>query len=325
MLGALGASRLALMEAWFLRGGDFTLKSFCERLNFERKNRCLGVFKQVFSFGFRVFMTCLKVFKRLFDCYRKNWLTDRNLYIYDCFKGFMFGWLFKDKHKELEEKTKEGFHSVRKDFEKTGAWIKHLDARDKQLFDALDALKIDLSSIQDEVEALKEAVSLVNFETKNKQLFKKTAVLHKQTAVEPVYEPVQTPVQTGSLYDILNDLSPNERMIVFTLLNAQDGMKLSYEDLARLLGKERATIRGQINAIKQKSEGLIEEVVEPNGKKRVFIREEVRNKLVKYAKVRVGDSEKPEKKSKKRQKSENRGGIIEDSEETAISGVESED
>ena len=270
-------------------------------------------------------MTCLKVFKRLFDCYRKNWLTDRNLYIYDCFKGFMFGWLFKDKHKELEEKTKEGFHSVRKDFEKTGAWIKHLDARDKQLFDALDALKIDLSSIQDEVEALKEAVSLVNFETKNKQLFKKTAVLHKQTAVEPVYEPVQTPVQTGSLYDILNDLSTNERMIVFTLLNAQDGMKLSYEDLARLLGKERATIRGQINAIKQKSEGLIEEVVEPNGKKRVFIREEVRNKLVKYAKVRVGDSEKPEKKSKKRQKSENREGIIEDSEETALSGVESED
>jgi chromosome segregation and condensation protein ScpB len=64
-------------------------------------------------------------------------------------------------------------------------------------------------------------------------------------------------------------------------------MRLSYEDLARLLGKERSTIRGQINAIKQKSEGLIEESVESNGKKRVHIREEAKEKLQKYAKVRI--------------------------------------
>lgn len=217
----------------------------------------------------------------------------------------MFGWLFGKRDKEFEQKTKHAFKGIREDFDKVGEWVKHLDKRDKQLFDSLDALKIDLSTIQDELDALKEAVSLVNFETKNKQLLKKTAVLQKQTAVQPVYEPVQTAVQTGSLYDILNDLSANERLIVFTLLNAQDGMKLSYEDLARLLGKERATIRGQLNAIKQKSEGLIEEIVEPNGKKRVFIREEVRTKLLKYAKVRVSNGEKTERKDKKRRKSEN--------------------
>ena len=76
-------------------------------------------------------------------------------------------------------------------------------------------------------------------------------------------------------------------------MNAE--MKLSYEDIARLLGKERATIRGQINAIKQKSEGLIQELTEPNGKKRVFVSEEVRNKLEKYAKVRVGEDQKYKK------------------------------
>lgn len=216
----------------------------------------------------------------------------------------MFGWLFGKKDKVFEQKTRNAFLGIKEDFDKVGDWVKHLDKRDKQLFDALDALKIDLSTIRDEVDSLKEAISLVNFETKNKQLLKKTAVLHKQTAVEPVYESVQTPVQTGSLYDILNDLSANERLIVFTLLNAHDGMKLSYEDIARLLGKERATIRGQINAIKQKSEGLLEEIIEPNGKKRVFIREEVRNKLLKYAKVRVSDGEKTAKKGKKQRKSE---------------------
>jgi hypothetical protein len=55
-----------------------------------------------------------------------------------------------------------------------------------------------------------------------------------------------------------------------------------------LLGKERSTIRGQINSIKQKSEGLIQEITENNGKKRVFIGDEMKEKMKKYAKVRLG-------------------------------------
>jgi hypothetical protein len=64
-------------------------------------------------------------------------------------------------------------------------------------------------------------------------------------------------------------------------------MKLSYDDLAAMLQKERSTIRGQINTIRQKSEGLIEESIEKNGKKRVFIPEEIKEKLIKKQKVRV--------------------------------------
>lgn len=221
----------------------------------------------------------------------------------------MFEWFFGKRQKEIEDKTKLGFESVRKDFDRVGQWIKHLDAHDKRLFDALDALRIDLSSVREEVDVLKESVSLVDFEAKHKQLFKKTASLHKQTAVQGVQEPVQTAVQTGNLYDILKYLSTNERVLLFTLMNAQDGMKLSYEDLARLLGKERATIRGQINAIKQKSEGLILELTEPNGKKRLYVSEEVRNKLLKYAKVRVDNDGKRRKKKEKVQES---GGLDEE-------------
>ena len=211
----------------------------------------------------------------------------------------MFGWLFKKAPEKLEHETKKSFEAVKKDFDATAKWIKHLDQQDKQLFDILDDVKKELTSLKDEISGVKEAVSLMNLEPENKQVFKKSAVLEKQTPVYVDQEPVQTAVQTGNLYEILQNLSSNERLIIFTLLNADESMKLSYEDLARLLGKERSTIRGQINAIKQKSEGLLNEQIEPNGKKRVFIPEEVRVKLLKYAKVRVRKGKKSKKSVKK--------------------------
>ncbi len=203
----------------------------------------------------------------------------------------MFG-LFgsSNKVRKLENETRKSFSEVRKDFEGVSKWVKHLNNSDKQLFDLLNDLKRELSTIKDDVDGLKEAVSLMNLAQEHKQVFKKTAVYDKQEAVYAVQEPVQTAVQTGNFHDILEGLSSNERLIVFTLMNTE--LKLSYEDIARLLGKERATVRGQINAIKQKSEGLIQELTEPNGKKRLFVSEEVRNKLEKYAKVRVKDKKK---------------------------------
>ena len=206
----------------------------------------------------------------------------------------MFGWFgSSNKVKKLESETRKSFSEVRKDFEGVGKWVKHLNANDKQLFDLISELKRELASIEDEFNGLKEAVSLINLAVEHKQVFEKTAVLDEQPAVYDVQEPVQTAVQTGNFHDILKGLSSNERLIVFTLMNTE--LKLSYEDIARLLGKERATIRGQINAIKQKNGGLIQELTEPNGKKRVFVSEEVRNKLEKYAKVRVKENKKYKK------------------------------
>jgi len=205
---------------------------------------------------------------------------------------FMFGWFSKKRVDKIEEDTKKSFESVKKDFEGVGKWIKHLDSKDKQLFDLLNILKVDLSSIEGEIESLREAVEMVNYQENYKRLSKKQTAVYKQTAVCGVEKPVQTAVQTADFYDILHGLSSNERLIVFTLLNAGRDMKLSYEDIARLLGKERSTIRGQINAIKQKSESLIKEMTEPNGKKRLYIEEETREKLERYAKVRVKSKKK---------------------------------
>ena len=205
----------------------------------------------------------------------------------------MFGWFFRKGVKKLEEETKKGFSEVKKDMNSAGKWIKHLDKQDKQLFDTVFMLRKDLSTIREEIEGLREAVDLVNDSMKNKQVFRKTPVFEKQTGVVGVQKAVQTPVQTANFHGILKELSSSERLVIMALLNNE--MKLSYEDLALLLGKERATIRGQINAIKQKSEGLIEELVEKNGKKRVFIPSNIKEKFQKYAKVRVRKGEKTEK------------------------------
>jgi len=201
----------------------------------------------------------------------------------------MFGWLFgKKKDEQIVEETKKSFSAVKKDMEETGKWIKHLDMQDKQLFDELKAIKQDLSSMRDEMESLREGLEIETDSQKGQQLFEKMPSKRKQTAVEAVEEGVQTGVQTANFYEILKGLSANERLLVFTLMNSD--MKLSYEDLALLLGKERSTIRGQINSIKQKSPGIIEEITEKSGKKRVFVPEEIREKLKKYAKVRVKGS-----------------------------------
>lgn len=198
----------------------------------------------------------------------------------------MFWWSSKKQVRDLKEKTEKSFSAVKQDMDAFGRWVKHLDSQDKQLFDLFFSLKQEIATLNDEVRAMREGIEMAVEEEKNKRLFKKLPVFDKQTAVEDVQKVVQTAVQTDNIYGILKNLSGNERLVAFTLLNSD--MKLSYEDIALLLGKERSTVRGQINSIKQKTEGLIREVVESNGKKRVFIPDEIKAKMQKYAKVRMG-------------------------------------
>jgi regulator of replication initiation timing len=196
----------------------------------------------------------------------------------------MFSWFLKKRVKSLEDETRKSFSAVKNDIDKIGKWLKHLDNKDKQLFDQIPIFKRDLASVKDDLEGLKEAFGMSGEDEINKHLSKELPVLDKQTSVHDVQKVVQTAVQSGNLYGNLKGLSSNERLLVMTL--ASSDLKLSYEDLALLLGKERSTIRGQINSIKQKSEGLIEEFIERNGKKRVFVSDHVKKHLAKYAKVR---------------------------------------
>ena len=205
----------------------------------------------------------------------------------------MFGWFSRKKEVEqIREETKKGFENVKKDITSVSGWIKHLDSEKEMQKKDISEIKDFLSSIQEEIEGLKNVVSVIN-DLKPKQAFKTNKQLsNKQTGVYAVQTGVQTSVQTPNL----DQFSITEKAIIWVLLNTD--MKLSYDDLAAMLGKERSTIRGQINTIKQKSETLLEEVIEKNGKKRVFIPENIKEKMLKKPKVRV----RKDKKSKKTQK-----------------------
>jgi len=207
-------------------------------------------------------------------------------------------WIFKkNKLEEVRKETKIGFEAVKKDILSVGEWIKHLDSEKKVHKKDIEELKDDLSTLKEDIEELKNTLSFItnlNTNTRSNRSFKTNSqMINKQTAVYPVQTGVQTSVQTPNL----NTFSVTERAILFILLNTD--MKLSYEDLAAMLNKEKSTIRGQINAIKSKSEGLIEESVEKNGKKRLFIPEETKEKLLKKQKVRPKKEEKRTQKSQK--------------------------
>lgn len=199
----------------------------------------------------------------------------------------MFGWIFRKKEVEqIKEDTKKGFDSVKKDITSLTEWIKHFDSERYALKEGLREVKDVLSSTNEEIEGLKNVVNIMN-ETQTQGVFKTPRrKKDKQTAVYAVQTGVQTAVQTPNL----DAFSITERAILWILLNTD--MKLSYHDLAAMLGKEKSTIRGQVNSIRQKNGELIEEVVEENGKKRVFIPEEIKEKMLKKTKVRIKKSKK---------------------------------
>jgi hypothetical protein len=185
-------------------------------------------------------------------------------------------WFFSKKAEkkeldELKQAVQTGFINVKQDFGSTSKWIKHLNASDDSLKEDILELNEELASVKEELENMKNVLSIVG----KRGVFKQQqTVFNKQTPFKGVLNSVQTGVQTV----FLDNLSTTERAIIFILLNSD--MKLSYEDLAAMLGKRKATVRGQVNSIRQKSDGLIEEIVGENNKKRLFIPENMKNSLL---------------------------------------------
>jgi len=211
----------------------------------------------------------------------------------------MFRWFFGKKEVEkLRNETKNSFEAVKKDISKTGSWITHLNENDIKLKTELDFVKEELSSIKDELEQLKDFVSIFGNRV-SRQVSKKSRQLSSDwTGVGAVQTAVQRGVQDPNFDDFFK-FSVVERAIIWVLLNSD--LRLSYEDISAILGKERSTVRSHINSIKQKSKGLIADVVERNGKKRVFIPEPLKNRLLKSAKVRLKLSGKRDKKKKNKE------------------------
>jgi len=194
----------------------------------------------------------------------------------------MFGWFSNKKEiKEIKEETRKSFDLVKKDITAVSGWIKHLDSEKKIQQNQIEGLIKEISSIKEELEGTKNVISFIGDSNLNRVFKTSRKNLDKQTPVLAV----QTGVQTGVQTPILNQFPLAERAILIILLNTEQ--KFSYEDLALMMNKEKSTLRGQINSIRQKNPGIIEEQIEQNGKKRVFIPVEIKEKMLKKAKVRV--------------------------------------
>ena len=194
----------------------------------------------------------------------------------------MFGWFSKkvkkDEFYSHKQAVQTALNSAKQDVQNLNKWVGHLNNTDSGIKQDIDDIFEEISTIKSEFEDLKNVVSILG----NPKLFKQRQTAgYKQTAVQAVQNGVQTAVQSS----FLDRLSITERAIVMILLNTD--MKLSYDDLAAMMGKDRATIRGQMNRIKQKSEGLVYEQIEKNNKKRLYIPKKLKEALLKKVKVRV--------------------------------------
>tara|TARA_Y100000310_G_scaffold345856_1_gene471531 strand:- start:12852 stop:13463 length:612 start_codon:yes stop_codon:yes gene_type:complete len=192
----------------------------------------------------------------------------------------------KKRVNNLKKDIEESFSHVKKDFYKVGEWIKHLDGKHGNHSNEITKINDQLLDVQKNIIEIKDFISFFGPQL-SKDLSKQTQTgVVKHTHSPLVQTPVQTPVQT----DILENLTVMERVIVWTLLNAE--INLSYEDLAALLGKDKSTIRGQINSIKQKNNGLIVESREVTGKKRLYIPNNIKEIVTKSVKVRIKEVKK---------------------------------
>ena len=197
----------------------------------------------------------------------------------------MFDWLFKKVKKEDFDTHKgavqTALNNVKQDITNVSKWIKYLDQQDSGIKSDVEAVMEEIASIREKLAEMKELISnekTIKIEPLLKQ--RQTAIV-KQTAVDDIQTAVQTAVQAG----FLTKLSVSEKAIVGILMNSD--MKLSYEDLAAMMSKDTATVRGQINNIKQKAAGIIEEQIEKNNKKRLYIPDKIKGILLRKAKMRV--------------------------------------
>jgi hypothetical protein len=203
----------------------------------------------------------------------------------------MFNFLSTTKRVDkLRKEVQDSFENVKEDIGKVGDWIKHIDVKAEGHRGDMDTLKSDVEELKILVEELKNQVSFVNPTIKQAMSRPVQTNADKQTNIVDVQTVVQTGVQTGNL----DQLTMMERAIVFVLIN--NDKRLSYEDISIMLGKKKSTIRGQINTIKQKIPGLVEEARELNGKKRLYVSPENRDILLKSVKVRVNGDKKLVKK-----------------------------
>ncbi|MFH1823576.1 MAG: hypothetical protein ABH817_02585 [archaeon] len=196
-----------------------------------------------------------------------------------------FLWFGKKRDDGFQQEMRASFDLVKEDIEKISDWIKHLHTKNKHHSSRFDEIFEEILQIKQDIDGLKDMKIMLQTPKKPRVFKHHQTPNTKQTAVWGVQTPVQTGVQTPIFNGFFENLSATERLIVWVILNSE--MKLSCDDVAALSGKEKSTVRGHINRIKQKSEGLVQECLENNGKKRYYVPEEIRERLLRKNKVKT--------------------------------------
>lgn len=222
----------------------------------------------------------------------------------------MVWWLFRKKKDDdinqrfvnLHDSLHNSFSNIKKDVGDIGNWLGHFKNRHDDHEQKFELMNYRINNMEEVLEELRDAWTAVQTAVQTGGLSKQPQTDSRPNSCPEVSKQLSKQVNEDrelTMIDRLKNLTMMERAVVWALLNTD--LKLSYDDLSIALGKDKSTLRGQINSLKTKSEGLIEEYSEKDGKKRFYISEKNKNEIFKG----IGRKEKVVQKVKKIKKSEN--------------------
>jgi len=192
----------------------------------------------------------------------------------------MVWWLFRKKRDDdvnekfvnLHESLHSSFSNIKRDMTGINKWLDHFKSKHENHDKQFDLLNQRINNIEEVIDGIQTAVQTGGL---SKQPQTDSRPNNRLSLSKQDEENLSMTIK-------LKKLTLMERAVVWALLNTD--LKLSYEDLSVALGKDKSTLRGQINNIKTKSEGLIEEYPEKDGKKRFCISDKIKSEILKGVK-----------------------------------------
>jgi len=185
-------------------------------------------------------------------------------------------------HRKIDDLNKSvsiSFSNLKNDMKEVGGWITHFKEKHETHDDKFERMHKRLENVEKGLEEIKEIWTRVQTGVQTRVQTGQTGVQTRVGKTDVRLK--QMSVQANTL-EKLKNLSVMEKGVMWVLLNSD--IKMSYEDICLMLGKNKSTLRGQINNIKLKSPGLIKEVVENDGTKKFYVDENVKDEVLKRTK-----------------------------------------
>ncbi|MEK6940815.1 MAG: hypothetical protein AABW49_02855 [Nanoarchaeota archaeon] len=191
-------------------------------------------------------------------------------------------WIFKkrdelSKHMDgIQTSLKISFKHIKSDIKILTEWIDHFNNKHDKHEEEVEKINLNVLSLNKRIIDIEKVISSLS----KQQTAVQTPVRFKQPQTDNRFKQLFEPVQIKQAGDTFTkNMTPMERAIISVLLNTD--LKLSYDDLRVAIGRDKSTIRGQVNNIKQKNSKLLKEVAESTGRKRFYIDEPTKNSILK--------------------------------------------